>query len=263
MMMEIVRRVYYRNENIWGESSVASTHPNLVQHCLLWSLFFASMYPFITWVLRTFFSYRIRHILKDEKLFKDMVAYCYSLIHHLVVVPLGLIALFKECSMSDDEAKLVDYAVEYSFFAPYVFGYLVGDFIMFVIPAARKGQYEFFLHHAMGILLVVCACLTTPPVVRFQPHMLLLESSSIFFSFAWFFRHFGYEQSFLVSVLEFLFASSFFFFRIVHLSFVLWVLGDILLSEYPVMSVVFIPIFGLQCFWFYKIVTYKKKPKSI
>ena len=97
-------------------------------------------------------------------------------------------------------------------------------------------------------------------VVRFQTHMILLETTSIFFCFAWFARNFGYEGSFFVTAMEICFAAAFFLLRILHLSGVIWALRDVLMDKYPALFLIFIPLLGLQVYWFIKIVTYKKKP---
>ena len=93
-------------------------------------------------------------------------------------------------------------------------------------------------------------------------HMVLLETSSIIFCFAWFARNFGYENSLFVKVMEILFAVAFFFFRIIHLCCIIFALREVLINEYPLLSLIFIPILGLQFYWFFLIVTYKKKPEK-
>jgi hypothetical protein len=92
--------------------------------------------------------------------------------------------------------------------------------------------------------------------------MIMLETSSVFFCFAWFARNFGYENSMYVKVLEFGFTLSFFLFRILHLSVLVWALKDVLWSTYPFLGLVFAPLMVLQFYWFILIITYKKKPKT-
>lgn len=162
---EIVRKIYHRNEgNVWVNASVYSSNENLLRDCVLWSVFFTFMYPLITWILHTFFAKGIQHLVHDKKRFKDFVGFLYSLVHHLVVVPWALMAMYAECMKSDEEWALVNYAAEYSFLPPYCFGYLMGDLLMYAIPACRKGQYDMLIHHILGLGLIMCACLTTPPV---------------------------------------------------------------------------------------------------
>ena len=98
-------------------------------------------------------------------------------------------------------------------------------------------------------------------MVRFQVHMILLETSSVCFCFAWFARNFDCNDSY-VRVMEFCFTLTFFLFRILHLSFVLYALKDVLLSTYPMLSLIFAPLLVLQFYWFFLIVTYTKKPKK-
>lgn len=163
--IEIARRVYFRNDNnIWAESSAYNSCENLVRNAILSSIFFTSLYPLITWVLRNIFPHRIRNLDNDEKRFKELVGYLYSLVHHLVVVPWALMALYNECLKSDEEWRLVNFALEYSFLPPYCFGYLMGDLIMYAAPRAREGRLDMLTHHVLGLGMILCACLTTPPV---------------------------------------------------------------------------------------------------
>lgn len=91
--------------------------------------------------------------------------------------------------------------------------------------------------------------------------MILLETSSVCFAFAWFGRNFGDKNSLFVRSMEFVFTLVFFLLRIVHLSYILYALQDVLLSTYPMLCVIFAPLLGLQFYWFFIILTYKKKPK--
>lgn len=160
---EIIRRIYFRNDgNVWVNASVYLSNNNLIRNCILWSIFFTSIYPIITWILHTSFSKRLQHL--DKKRFKDFVGYLYALIHHLVVVPWALMAMHAECMKSDEAWAEINFASEYSFLPPYCFGYLMGDLLMYAIPAARKGQYDMLIHHILGLGLIMCACVTTPPV---------------------------------------------------------------------------------------------------
>ena len=163
---EAIRRVYLRNDgNIWTESTVFNSNENIIRNALLWSVFFTSMYPFIDWILRTFFAKRIQHLVNDKKRYKDLIGYLYSLIHHLEVLPFAVLGIYTECMKNDEEWQLIHFAVEYSFLPPYCFGYLMGDFIMYAIPAAKRGQLDMLVHHILGLSLIVAACLTTPPVL--------------------------------------------------------------------------------------------------
>ena len=163
-IQEIIRRIYFRNEgNIWSSSSNFSSNNNLVRDAFLWSIFFSLMYPLIKLILNIFFYKYIQHFSKKK--LHDLIGYLYSLIHHLVVVPLALIAIYSECLKTDEEWKLINFAIEYSFFAPYCFGYLMGDLIMYAIPAViSRGQVDMLLHHVLGLAMIYFACLTTPPV---------------------------------------------------------------------------------------------------
>jgi hypothetical protein len=67
---------------------------------------------FIDWIVRNLFARQSRHIAKNKKLYKDCVGYLYSLTHHLVVVPWAMYAMYLECSKSDDEWKMLNFATE-------------------------------------------------------------------------------------------------------------------------------------------------------
>lgn len=163
---EIVRRIYFRNEgNVWKDASAFNSNENLVRDSVLWSLFFTSMYPLIDWILKTYFAKGVQHLIEDKNRYKDLIGYLYSLIHHLVVLPFAVLAIYSECMRDDEEWNAVNFAVEYAFLPPYCFGYLMGDFIMYAIPAATKGKMDMLIHHVLGLSMIYAACLTTPPVI--------------------------------------------------------------------------------------------------
>lgn len=79
------------------------------------------------------------------------------------------------------------------------------------------------------------------------------------FSFAWLGRTFGCSGAAWVAFMEKSFVASFFVLRLLHFSLVLWALSDVLLAQYPVLCLIFAPLLAMQFYWFYLIVTYKKK----
>ena len=230
---------------------------------LLWSIFFTSMYPLITLILKTFFNKQVVNM--DQKYRKDLVPYIYCLIHHLYVVPFAFYHILADIHRTDDEAFDVNNAAVFANVFPFSFGYLVGDTLMYAIPEAMCGRYEYVLHHILGLSLTASAALVRGPMVRMSAHMLMLELSGIFLTFSWLFRNFGWRDTAVVKILEYCFSLAFFLLRIVHLPLTIFAYRHQFLTEYRLLGAIFIPVTAMQFFWFYKILghlTGKKKDKS-
>lgn len=87
------------------------------------------------------------------------------------------------------------------------------------------------------------------------PQMFLVEMSTAFFNIAWICRCLsnGRIPSFIINALEYSFAITFFFFRIVSGTFFLVLLYDVLLEQSKFFFISFIAMLLLQYYWFYAI----------
>lgn len=143
--------------------------------------------------------------------------------------------------------------------APFSFGYLLADTILYAVPEALRGNREYLYHHILGLGLFLAVPYLTPDIAPYCGRILIMESTSIFFTTAYLLRNGGYVNSFLVPLLEVSFAIDFFLVRVVN-GFDLFyhILYDIALVENqePMKSllgkglaILFVPILAMQVYW--------------
>lgn len=184
-----------------------------------------------------------------------MVSFLVCLVHHAAVVPLGLYYLFLDSSRDEAGLKAVDYAAEYAWFVPWIFGYFIADTMAYAVPLALGGKYEYMFHHILGLGLIVTVIYIEDSIIlKLCPHMLICELSSILFSVAYVLRLNGYRDSMIVTVLELAFAFFFFLTRNVNLSMILWSVNDIMAAKYTACWVIMVLVLILQFFWLSKII---------
>jgi len=170
-----------------------------------------------------------------------------ALCHHFIIVPMSLYFIYVDYVTTN-----VDYFKSYGPIVPITFGYFIADTIIYTVPEVLKGRYAYFIHHVVALLLLGGMLSADGPVVRYMPHFLIMEASSIFFSSAWILRQVGYRGSLLVTVLEYLFVVTYFLLRVLYLPFVLYAMADhahtlgIVQYGLPVVMI-------LQLYWFYQI----------
>lgn len=212
-------------------------------------------------MIRCFYYYAmiVQHLLFHSL----QVSYIVSLIHHSVVVPLALYYFHQDYMRGAEGLRTVNYAAEYGWFVPWIFGYFIGDTMMFAVPQALHGKYEYLFHHILGLGLMVSAIyIESPTILKFCPHMLICELSTYFFSVAYLLRLSGHRGSRMVSVFEISFAIFFFLTRIVNLPLIMWGVKDVMMSEYMVCWIILVLVLALQFFWLYKIIMSLLKKKS-
>lgn len=172
-----------------------------------------------------------------------------SLVHHAVAVPFSIYHIYMDVYVYD----MVDYTQLYVIIIPFTLGYFISDLVIYTLPEAMQGRYTYFLHHVFALVLLVGVFEADSVVVRFLPHMLLMELSTIFFTWAWFLRLWGYRASLIVKVLEMLFVVAFFLVRIVHVPVFLYCIRNHLQSM-GICRFFFGPVILMQVYWFGKIV---------
>ena len=97
-------------------------------------------------------------------------------------------------------------------------GYTFTDTITVAIQEALKGKFDYIVHHFLIVALVLNATyIPDGNIARWIPHLLLCDTTNIFFNAAWLFRTTPLKDSSIVFTLEILFAISFFFIRVIHL----------------------------------------------
>jgi hypothetical protein len=205
-----------------------------------------------------------------EKKRSDYNSYICSFVHHIIVVPISFYRIFSPTdsanaafsiysrfnpqAVSPDSLKLFHCDA-----APFSFGYLLADTVLYAIPEALRGNREYLYHHSLGLCLFLAVPYLTPDISPYCGRILIMESTSIFFTTAYLLRNGGYANSFLVPLLEALFAIDFFLVRVLN-GFDLFyhILHDIALAdnEDPMKSllgkglaILFVPILAMQVYW--------------
>ncbi len=231
-------------------------YPNAWTHYYALTAFFVVANRLVPFILRTFWSKWWADVPEKKK--EEYPAYVMSLIHHLVAVPFGWI-LFVE-----DFRGKVDYTNPQGLHSlceqlilPWCAAYLTGDAITYCLPQLiTRGSWEYMVHHVAALWMSYE--LMALPNANFVPcfaHMVICETTGIFFCAAWLLRAAGYRDSTLVTVLEQLFALSFFWLRGINITAVFFHM--FFLPESSGLGIVrftFPGIALLQWFWLIKII---------
>jgi hypothetical protein len=222
----------------------------------------------ILFQISVFSSHLISGLTAKKKL--DFNSYVCSLVHHLIVVPVALYRLFLLDPTSVPFSIFSRYNLQNItsdnklFFhcdaAPFSFGYLFSDTVLYALPEALyRGNREYLYHHCLGLCLFLAVPYLSPDISPYCGRILIMESTSIFFTSAYLLRNYGYSHSPLVPLLEFLFALDFFFVRVVN-GFDLYfhILRDLTFVEHenPMkttlgigLGILFLPILAMQIYW--------------
>ena len=108
-------------------------------------------------------------------------------------------------------------------------------------------------HHFLTLFVVISSLFGSGSILRFIPHLLISDTTNIFFNTAWLIRLLGGKGALLLTVLDISFAVSFLLIRVIHMTSMFWALGSqatgLGFARYALA-----PIAMMQWFWFYKIV---------
>ena len=180
----------------------------------------------------------------------DLVACMCGMVHHLVVVTIGVALLYANYSTGYVLAP-----AELHHITPFVYGYLLGDTIFYCTVEAMGGRFEYLIHHIVGMMLIGGALNAKDPMILlFAPHMLITEISTFLFGLGYCLRSSSLKHSPLVNQVEIAFCITFTLTRIVNMPYRIYLCWPHM-DELGVAKYYFLPIMGLQLFWFYKIVT--------
>lgn len=211
----------------------------------------------------------ISHV--DAKKRDEFPGYISSLIHHIGISPACLFVIARDYLAFNHSGGLpfdVDHSV--SFHAPnglfaFTFGYFVGDSLLFSIPEMFKPGFAskvYFIHHFGAMSMVyVTFCRSQGRLVQVFAGMMCTEMSSIFFGVAMIMRALGCRDWKSVSVIEKMFAFSFFLLRNGHLTLLIYLLWHDI-AVFGGFQYAIIVSMGLQFFWAYKIVMSLASPQK-
>eukprot|EP01031_Cornospumella_fuschlensis_P041381 gene41381-50497_t len=227
----------------------------------LCSTVFTLLFAVVPFLAQTLFPKWYESLNARKK--KEMPSYVVCMFHHFYLVPIAWYCMVQDFYRQPGP---FDYSAIYGFMSPISLGYLIGDTLGYALPELIfHGKTEYMIHHVLSMWLVSVSIFRDGRILRYIPHLLICDSTNIFFNTAWLMRTTSWKDSAIVPVLEVLFAVTFLAFRVINLPlaflaiFTTGLAGDIGLARFT-----FLPIVLLQWFWFTKIVAgmgqrFKKK----
>ena len=226
--------------------------PNIVSDSLFWSAAFSVLFTAVSWLAKVVFKDWYYSLERRKQ--TEFPSYVVCLFHHFRVVPFAWWHIYQDWYLTSQQALVVQYAPKEVLVAPFCIGYLVADTLFYAFPEALKGKFEYIIHHVLTLFLVLSTIVGPGSITRFIPHLLICDTTNIFFNSAWILRLTQFKSSALVTTLELLFAFSFLVTRVINMSSAFYGLGshrDIAglgLAKYTLA-----PIALMQWYWFYKI----------
>ena len=226
--------------------------PNFVFKCVLWTIFFSILNFLVPLVLRNVATKWYNELDKRKRY--ELPSYVVCLVHHFALVPIAWIHIYNDYQLTPEQAAVVQYGFVEATIAPFCVGYLMGDTLCFAIPEALKLRFEYIIHHTLTLWLVLSTIYASSGLNRFIPHLLICDTTNIFFNVAWLLRTAGLRGHPFVTLLEVCFAIVFFFTRVINMPLVFFM---ITLSSEAVglgyARFTLLPISLLQWYWFSKI----------
>jgi hypothetical protein len=246
-------REFPTHETFTGKEAV----PDFFTRLVFWSIFFISFYRGSDICLRLFFPQWYEQLSDRKK--REFPSYVTCSLHHLVVIPHAILALYRDYFRTEDELSAVHYAQLEAPIFPFIMGYLTADMICFAIPELRKtGKVEFLVHHLVSLLLMGGSFYANGHVMSIAPHLMISELANVFFNVAWITRTLGddYKDISLVKSCEMIFAVLYFLLRVINFPIAVY---KLIFSPYASslrgFQFALLPLVFLQFFWFSKIVS--------
>ena len=243
-----ITRSLPKHETISGMDSI----PNFPSKLFVWAVFFMflfSVVPYVTKVVTPKWYSK----LPDRKQ-REYPSYVVCLVHHIFMVPRAWLHIYLDALRTNSDLAIVHYAYVEASVAPFCLGYLIGDTVCFAIPEMLRGKFEYIIHHVLVTWLVVSSLFSSGHMTRFIPHLLLSDTTNLFFNTAWLLRAAGYADSPIVTILEILFAISFFIARVINMPLAFYAIFTCEYSEgLGWARYTLAPIAILQWYWFAKI----------
>mmetsp|Transcript_10188 Transcript_10188/g.9875 ORF Transcript_10188/g.9875 Transcript_10188/m.9875 type:complete len:253 (-) Transcript_10188:64-822(-) len=198
-----------------------SVFPEFWNVTLLFTVAFSALYSIVPYML----SNSSWYLKLEPTKRKELPTYLISFVHHLYVVPYAWLHIYQDYLMVQSGAPVPNdhYAVLESYVLAFGCAYIFADIICAALPDALHGKPLYMYHHVFTIALGVGVMYVPGSYTRTVPHFLICETTNIFFNFAWVLRAMGFKN-FMVTIIEILFAISFFPIRIINLTLVLWLL---------------------------------------
>lgn len=228
--------------------------PDFYYKTVLWSLFFSILHIITPVILRNIFPAWFASLSSRDR--RDVGSYVVCTIHHLAMVPTAWMHIYNDSLLSPEMARSVEYAVVESSVAPFVIGYLMGDTVCYAVQEMIDFRFEFMVHHVLTLALIYAALAGPGYFCRFIPHLIICDTTNIFFNFAWLLRRSGLKGSGVVTLLEVFFAFFFLLVRAINLPVVfLQAVFHPEVAQWGLARFTLAPIALMQWYWFSKILT--------
>lgn len=234
-------------------------YPNFFFDSLLWGGFFSLLFLIASNLFKSIWPGWYNSLTPRKQ--KELPSYVVCLVHHFIRVPGGWINVFKDFFRTEVEYKSLNYAVVEASIGPFCMGYFIGDLVCFAAAEALKGEFEYLIHHVVIITIISASVFQHSFLCRWIPHLLICDTTNLFFNCAWLLRTTSLKDTILVQSLEIMFAISFLFTRVINMPCFLYVVAT---QEYGSglgwYRLSFIPLALLQWYWFSKVVvtTFKR-----
>jgi TLC domain len=240
-----------RPSSVLSSNTGFDSLPYFLRDTAFFTALFSSIFLLVNPLLSFFFLRKFNDFPHRKK--KELPSYVLCLVHHIVAVPFAWRNIINDLSLGNEAAAMVDYAPITAIIAPWCVAYLVADTMFFAVPEALAGKFEYIIHHLLTLFLVTSSLCASGSILRFIPHLLISDTTNIFFNTAWLIRLFGGRRSFVLICLEISFAISFLLIRAINMPCMFWALGS-QAKGLGVARYVLVPIAFLQWYWLFKIV---------
>jgi hypothetical protein len=194
------------------------------------------------------------YAILDARKKKEFSPYVVSMLHHLSMVPIAWYYLYKDYQLADYSNGGVDYSSFIALVVPFCTGFIIADTVCFAIQQAIAGTPEYLFHHILSVWMIFALLSAPGQLTRYYPHLLISDTTNIFFNTAWLLRLFGFRGSTIVVILENLFALSFLLLRAINVALVFFVIFFSVHSEVMGIARYTLPLIAmLQWYWMSKI----------
>lgn len=228
--------------------------PDFLSKSIFWSAFFVLLNILVPLILKNVFTRWYASL--DPRKRHELPSFVVCLVHHFAMVPTAWLHIYNDYQLTPAQAAVVHYGPIEAVVAPFCIGYLVGDTLCFAIQEALALKFEYIIHHTLTLWLVVSTLFSTGGLNRFIPHLLICDTTNIFFNTAWLMRTVGMKGHPIVTTLEILFAVAFLFTRVINMPAVFFMISvNSEASALGYARYTLAPIAMLQWYWFSKIAT--------
>jgi hypothetical protein len=227
--------------------------PNFYRDTAIWVSIFSLLFLLVPYISRSLFPAWYANLDKRKR--KEYPSYAVCLYHHACLVPRAWLHIYHDLLISTAQSHAINYAAKEAVLAPFCIAYLVSDTLFFALAEALHGKFEFVIHHVMTIYLVASSVSAPGEITRYIPHLLICDTSNLFFNTAWLLRLYGYRDTAIVRALEYLFVIAYFIARVINLPLMFYALSlQPHFASLGYARFTLLPIVIFQFYWFHKII---------